>query len=180
MPRLFVAINIPDRIKDDITATFCAMQGARWVEDHQIHLTLRFIGEVSNDTEEMVRKALRLVKGQPFSLRVKGVGFFPPRNEPKILWAGIAENEELLRLQTRIERIVVSTGLDRDDRKFHPHITLARLHATHAQHVARFVTQNSLFITEEFAVSSFHLYSSTLGKEGAIHTKEATYQLMNC
>jgi RNA 2',3'-cyclic 3'-phosphodiesterase len=118
MPRLFIAIDPPERIKDDITATFCAMQGARWVEDHQIHLTLRFIGEVSNDAADLIRKALRQVKGPSFSLRVKGVGFFPPRNEPRILWTGIAENDELMRLQGRIERAVVFTGLDRDDRNF--------------------------------------------------------------
>ena len=176
MPRLFIAIDIPERIIDDITATFCAMQGARWVEDAQIHLTLRFIGEVTADTGEIIRNALRRVKGRPFSLRVKGMGYFPPRNEPRILWAGIAENEELLRMQSRIERAVVSAGIDHDDRKFHPHVTIARLNATHVRHVARFVTQNSLFMTEEFSVSSFHLYSSTLGKEGAIHTKEASYQ----
>ena len=177
MPRLFVALDIPDRIKDDITAIFCAMQGARWVEDPQIHLTLRFIGEVSNNDFDLVRKSLRQVKGRPFSLRVKGVGFFPPRNQPRILWAGIAGDEELARLYARVERALVSSGLDHDVRKFHPHITLARLHATHAQHVARFVTQNSLFMTEEFSVSAFHLYSSTLGKEGAIYEKEASYGL---
>jgi 2'-5' RNA ligase len=177
MPRLFVALDIPERIKDDITATFCAMHGARWVEDNQIHLTLRFIGEVSADTADVIKKALRSVKGRPFSLCMKGVGFFPPRNEPRILWAGIAENEELMRLQSRIERTLVATGLEHDDRKFHPHVTLARLHATHPQHVARFVTQNSLFMTEEFSVSAFHLYTSTLGKEGAIHEKEVSYRL---
>jgi RNA 2',3'-cyclic 3'-phosphodiesterase len=177
MPRLFVAIDIPERIKDDITATFCAMQGARWVEDPQIHLTLRFIGEVSNDSAELIDKALRQVKGRPFSLRAKGVGFFPPRNEPRILWTGIAENDELMRLQPRIERAVISAGMQHDERKFHPHVTIARLHDTRAGHVARFITQNSLFMTEEFSVSSFQLYSSTLGKEGAIHTKEASYRL---
>ena len=147
------------------------------MEDSQIHLTLRFIGEVSKDGADQIMKALKQVKGRPFSLRMKSVGFFPPRKEPRILWAGIAENEELLRLQNRIERAVVSAGIDNDERKFHPHVTLARLHATPSRHVARFVTGNSLFMTEEFSISSFHLYESTSGKEGAIHAKVADYRL---
>ena len=177
MPRLFVAIDMPERIRDDITATYMALPGARWVPEEQIHLTLRFIGEVAGDVAERVKSALRSVAGPSFSLTLKGIGFFPPRKEPHVLWVGLSENEELLRLQSRIERTLTAAGIEQDSRKFHPHVTVARLHGTPHQKVAEYVTANSLFATEEFAVSSFFLYSSTLGKEGAIHTKEATYKL---
>jgi 2'-5' RNA ligase len=177
MPRLFVAIDMPERIKDDITATYMALPAARWTPEEQLHLTLRFIGEVPGDAAERITAALQSVSGPSFSLTVKGVGFFPPRKQPNILWVGISENEELLRLQSRIERALTSAGIDPDDRKFHPHVTVARLNGTPHQKIAEYITQNSLFTTEQFAVSAFHLYSSTLGKTGAHHIKEATYRL---
>ncbi len=177
MPRLFVAIDLPERIKDDITATYMALPGARWVPEDQLHLTLRFIGEVPGDAAERVRNALRPVAGPSFTLSLKGIGFFPPRKDPHILWVGIVENEEIIRLQARIERAIIAAGIDPDNRKFHPHITVARLKGTPPQKVAVYVTHHSLFATESFAVSSFLLYSSTLGKEGAHHVKEATYAL---
>jgi RNA 2',3'-cyclic 3'-phosphodiesterase len=179
MPRLFIAIDLPERIKDDITAMYMALPGARWAPEEQLHLTLRFIGEVPGDIAEKVTTALRSVATPPFSLTIKGIGFFPPRKQPNILWVGISENEELMRLQSRIERAITSIGIDPEERKFHPHITIARLHGSPPQKLAEYITQNSLFATEQFSVSSFHLYSSTLGKEGAHHAKEASFALQN-
>jgi 2'-5' RNA ligase len=177
MPRLFVAIDLPERIKDDITATYIALPGARWTDEPQLHLTLRFIGEVPGDKADRIASALRQVSGPTFSLRVGKVGYFPPRRDPRILWAGLSKCEALLRLQARIERSLVSLGLESENRKFHAHITVARLDATPPSKVAVWVTQHSLFHTEPFAVSSFHLYSSVLRREGALHEKIASYLL---
>lgn len=177
MPRFFVAIDIPERIKEDVTTTYCALPGARWTDDEQLHLTLRFIGEVAGDDSDDITKALRSVTGPSFPLSLKGVGFFPPRGDPRILWVGIAPSEELLRLQARIERACTSAGIEPDKRKFHPHITVARLNDTPPRKVADYIAQNSLLATETFAVSSFHLYSSVLRKEGAVHTKELSFPL---
>jgi 2'-5' RNA ligase len=177
MPRLFVAIDIPERIKDDITATYVALPGARWVDEAHLHLTLRFIGEVPGDVADRIANALRPVTGVSFSLTMKTVGFFPPRREPRILWAGVAENEELMRLQARIEHCLTSIGIDPDDRKFHPHVTVARLNGTPIHKVAQYVTHHSLFVTEQFSVSAFHLYESFLQKEGAHHEKIASFEL---
>jgi RNA 2',3'-cyclic 3'-phosphodiesterase len=179
MPRLFIAIDLPERIKDDVAATYMALHGARWVPEEQIHLTLRFIGEVPGDAANRVRVALANVNFPSFSLTLKGCGFFPPRKQPNVLWIGIAESEELMRLQSRIERALVAAGIDPDARKFHPHITVARLNGTPERKVAEYVIQNSLFSTEPFAVDSFHLYSSILRKEGAHHIKEASYKIMS-
>ena len=179
MPRLFIAIDIPERIKDDIMATYSAIPGARWVEESQLHITLRFIGEAPGDIAGRIDAALRLVAASPFPLVMKGVGFFPPRKEPRILWVGLAESEELLRVQSRIERAVISAGIDPDERKFHPHITVARLNGGSPAKAADYITSNSLFISEQFSVSSFQLYSSILNKQGAHHTIEASYPLKN-
>lgn len=178
MPRLFVAIDIPERIKDDITATYVAMPGARWIDEAHLHLTLRFIGEIPGDVADRTASALRSVDGPSFQLAMKNVGFFPPRREPRILWAGIARIEELMRLQARVERCLTSAGIDPDSRKFHPHVTMARLNGTPPDKVAQFVTHHSLFATEQFSVSSFHLYESFLRKEGAHHERIASYELI--
>jgi 2'-5' RNA ligase len=177
MPRLFVAVDLPERIKDDITATYIALPGARWIDEPNLHLTLRFIGDVPGDKADGIRAALRMVKGPAFSLRASGVGWFPPRRDPRILWVGLAACEELLRLQARVERTLSMLGHEGDGRKFNAHITVARLDATHPSKVAPWVAQNSLFATEPFPVSSFHLYWSFTRREGAIHEKLASYPL---
>lgn len=177
MPRLFVAIDIPERIKEDISSTYMAIPGAKWIEDANLHLTLRFIGDVDNIATQKIDFALKSVSAKPFSLILKGVGFFPPRNEPRILWVGIEQNNELIGLQNKIERAISSTGIEPDSRKFHPHITVARLNGAPTDRVALFMAGHSLFQTEPFEVSKFSLYSSFLKKEGAIHELLSSYQL---
>ncbi len=177
MPRLFIAIDLPERIKDDISSTYMAIPGTRWVEETQLHITLRFIGEVDNIITEKIARSLNSAIISPFNLNLKGVGYFPPRKIPRILWVGIADNPELLRLQNKIERSVTSTGIEPDNRKFHPHITIARLNAAVAEKIALFLSANSLFATEPFEVSQFHLYSSHLKKDGAHHEILQTYKL---
>jgi 2'-5' RNA ligase len=82
-----------------------------------------------------------------------------------------------MRLQARIERSLTALGIGPDGRNFHPHVTVARLNGTPAPKVAQYVSHNSLFTTEPFSVSAFHLYESHLRKEGAHHIKTASYQL---
>ncbi|HEX3020016.1 MAG TPA: RNA 2',3'-cyclic phosphodiesterase [Chitinispirillaceae bacterium] len=177
MPRLFVAIDIPERIKDDISSTYMAIPGTRWVDDAQLHITLRFIGEVDNNITEKITHSLNATIIPPFNLILKGVGHFPPRKIPRILWVGISDNPELIRLQNKIENSIISTGIQPDTRKFHPHITIARLNAAPEEKIAMFLSANSLFKTEPFEVSQFHLYSSHLKKDGAYHEILQSYRL---
>jgi 2'-5' RNA ligase len=177
MPRLFIAIDLPERIKDDITATYVSMPGARWMDEEHLHLTLRFIGDVPGDMADRVRNALRSISISPFSLKIKNAGYFPPRRDPRILWVGLSESEELMRLQPKVERAMMSLGLPPEECKFHPHITVARLNGTPVTSVADYIMQNSLFITEPFTVSAVHLYASTLHKDGSHYTIEETYSL---
>ncbi len=177
MARLFISIDLPERIKDDISDLYMAIPGAKWVGHLQLHLTLRFIGETDNLTENKIISVLSTVKVPPFEITIKGVGHFPPRKHPVVLWVGITENLELLRLQSKIEKALTSIGIAPDTRRFHPHITIARLKESPIEKVALFITSNSLFSTEPFAVSQYHLYSSFLKKEGAYHQLEASFPL---
>ena len=178
MYRLFVAIDLPPDIAAQLQDLCYGVPGARWVQPEQMHLTLRFIGEVDGGVFRDIKEGLAGIKAPGFSLQVKGLGFFPPRKAPRVLWAGIAPVEEVSGLRNRIENVLIGMGLAPEGRKYSPHITLARLHDTPLSRLGRFLAGNGLFATEAFPVSEFHLYSSELTVKGAFHTIEASYPLL--
>ncbi|HBI16079.1 MAG TPA: RNA 2',3'-cyclic phosphodiesterase [Desulfobulbaceae bacterium] len=177
MPRLFVAIDFPRGIRERLGALCSGLPGARWVEPEQLHLTLRFIGEVDGGVLILVQDILGEVRAGAFSMRLEGIGFFPPRGGPRVVWVGIRKNEQLRRLHDRIESVLVRAGLAPEDRKFAPHITLARLKNTPAPRIGAYLAQHGLFSTEEFPVNEFLLYSSVLNSRGARHYIEEGYPL---
>lgn len=179
MYRLFIAVDMPHELQERLGNMFFGIPGAKWVTEEQLHLTLRFIGEVDGGMFEDVREALSEIKADSFTMQLKGMGYFPPRKKPKVLWVGIEKNEKLTILRNRVEAAVVKTGLSPEQRKFSPHITLARLRDSPLKKVTNFLAGNSLFESEPFRVEEFHLYSSLLTSKGAIHQVEATYPLAN-
>jgi 2'-5' RNA ligase len=143
----------------------------------QIHLTLRFIGEVDSSSCGRITDALSEVRADPFELQVKGIGHFPPRRTPKVLWLGLDQSEPLLQLQRRVEAKLQQSGLTPEGRKFSAHITIARFNNPHLDKVAAFMAAHSLFELPPFRAKEFHLYSSFLTSGGAVHTLEASYPL---
>ncbi|MDH4321075.1 MAG: RNA 2',3'-cyclic phosphodiesterase [Desulfobulbaceae bacterium] len=177
MQRLFVAIDLPEPVKEQLAGICCGLPSARWVKPEQLHLTLRFIGEVDGALFREIREALTGINLPPFAMRLKGVGCFPPRKAPRVLWVGIEANDPLGHLRNRIEAALVHLGLEPEHRKFAPHITIARLQETPLTRLTNFLAGNALFTTDAWAVEEFHLYESTLSAKGAIHTIEASYPL---
>lgn len=175
--RLFVAIDLPELIKDHLFQLCSGLPGARWVVPEQLHLTLRFIGEVDGGLFRDILELLAEVQAESFSLQLSGVGFFPPRGKPRVVWVGLQKNEPLRKLRSRIESRLVAFGLEPEGRKFSPHISLARLKNTSTVKVGRYLENHSLFSSVPFPVENFHLYSSVLGRRGAVHRIEATYLL---
>ena len=175
MYRLFVAIELPPQIKAHLAQLSFGLPGARWTDDDQMHLTLRFIGEVDRFLFDDIRKNLFEVQFDPFDLVLEGVGCFPTRGKPQVLWAGVERSEPLVSLRNRVERVVAQTGVEPEGRKFSPHITLARLKDTPQSHLNEYLAEHISFQTEPFEVEEFHLYSSVLTSKGAIHEKEETY-----
>ena len=175
--RLFVAIDLPDNVKEQVAGLCCGLPGARWVNPEQLHLTLRFIGEVDGGMFRDIRETLDEVQSDPFTLQLDGVGFFPPRGKPRVVWVGLRQSVDLSQLRNRIESRLVALGLEPETRKFSPHITLARLKNTPAFKVGRFLETHNLFLSTPFAIDEFFLYSSRLGRNGAIHRIEAGYPL---
>ena len=175
--RLFVAIDPPAEIREQLVGICCGLPDARWIPPEQLHLTLCFIGEVSGSAFLDIREALEEIQVAPFSLRLQGVGFFPPRGQPRVIWAGIERSEPLLVLQRKITTRLFALGVEPENRKFSPHITLARLHQTSATWVGKYMGIQGLLVSEPFVVDSFLLYSSILGRKGASHTVEQEYHL---
>jgi 2'-5' RNA ligase len=177
MYRLFVALELPEAARARLASLCHGVPGARWVSVDQLHLTLRFIGEVDGGVFEDVAAALAEIDGPSFVVAIAGVGHFPPSGPPRQLWAGVAKNPALMALQRAIESRVVAAGLEPERRKFVPHITLARLKEARLSRVAAFLSAHGLFACEPFVVDSFCLFSSRLGNERSIYRVEARYPL---
>ena len=177
MPRLFIAVDLPGTMKKNLERMFFGIPGARWVALDQLHLTVRFIGEVDGALFLDIRNTLEEVSISPFDIQLKGVGHFPPRGAPRVIWVGLEKSEPMQLLRKKIDGALLKIGLEPEGRKFSPHITLARLKNTPLQKVADFLSGNGLFSQEPFQIDDFKLYSSTLNPKGAIHKVERMYSL---
>ena len=178
MYRLFIAIDLPEIVSEHCANICFGVQGAKWVPKDQMHFTIRFIGEVDHAGYHAVSGGLSDVIASRFTIAMKGVGYFPPRNKPKVLWAGLEKNEALMNLRRSIEGALQQAGIEPEERKFAAHVTLARLSPnTPVRAIADFLSANGLFSEQSIPVDEFHLYSSVLTSDGAIHRKEATYRL---
>lgn len=175
--RLFVALDLPKAVKEQLGLLCCGLPGARWELTEQLHLTLRFIGEADGVMLKKICETLTTVRCPLFSLQLIGIGFFPPRQEPQVLWAGLEKSEPLLHLHRQIEAVLKRVGVEPDGRKFSPHVTLARLRGTPSSKVGGWLAQHSLFAPPPFPVSSFRLCRSVLAPDGAKHFVEAEYPL---
>lgn len=177
--RLFVALDLPETVKAQLALIACGLPGARWEQTAQLHLTLRFIGEADGGELKEIRACLAAVCCQPFPLQLKGIGFFPPRQEPHTLWAGLEKSEPLLRLHKKIESVLAAVGFPPEQRKFAPHVTLARLRGgTPPDKIGSFLAQHNLLSSPPFPVNAFRLCRSILGPDGAKHYVEEEYPLV--
>jgi 2'-5' RNA ligase len=177
VPRLFVAIDLPPGVQEALAGLSFGLPGAKWVPAGQIHLTLAFIGDVDGGLAADVADALGQVQAAEFELSLRGLGHFPPRGEPRVAWAGVRPSEPLMNLQRSISRVLEKAGCELEKRKFHPHVTLARLKDTPSRRLADWLAGNGLFETAPFTVTEFLLFSSTLGSSGAVHAVESAHPL---
>ena len=176
MHRLFVAIRPPEHIRDLLIDAMDDSPDFRWQDDGQLHLTLRFIGEVERPVAEDIAAALGAIRFPGFAMRVKGVGRFEARNAGA-LWAGVEPKEPLAALAAKVERCCIGVGLEPERRTYHPHITLARWKGRRTREAERFLERRQGLTSDPFEVPDFALFESRLSRHGAHYEEVASYPL---
>jgi RNA 2',3'-cyclic 3'-phosphodiesterase len=176
MARLFVAIRPPQPVRAQLLAIMGGVSGARWQSDDQLHLTLRFIGEVDRHVEADLVAALGSVHHPPFEIRVEGIGSFERRGETEILWAGVTPHDQLKALHKKVDQACQRAGLAPEGRAYSPHITLARLKRG-AGPIRHLIEADGGVSSAPFIVDAFCLYESDLTPEGAVYSPVERFRL---
>jgi 2'-5' RNA ligase len=174
--RLFVAIRPPEPIRDLLIDAMDDSADFRWQDDEQLHITLRFIGEVDRPAATDIADALSHIRGERLQLRIAGVGRFEQRSSGT-LWAGVEPKVPLAALAAKIERACQQVGLEPERRAFHPHITLARWKGRRTRELAAFLERAGALSSEPFEVTEFILFESRLSRHGAHYEEIAAYPL---
>ena len=177
MHRLFVAIRPPLSVRDLLIDAMDDSPDFRWQDDEQLHLTLRFVGEVDRHVAADLTDALGRIRASRFTARVKGIGSFDHRNAGA-LWAGVEPKEPLAALAAKVERVCLAVGLEPERRAFHPHITLARWKGRRTRELADFLASKRGLVSEPFDVDAFILFESQLSRHGAHYEAVARYPLI--
>jgi len=184
--RLFVALEIPADVRDNLAAFLGNMRElsqrlegkpVRWVRTENLHVTLKFIGEVADTKLEGIRGALSTVQVEaPLEIRVAGLGFFPNKKRPDVLWTGINSSASLPALASDIDRVLATQGIPRENRAFVPHLTLARF-ARPALHenLLSAIEQTAACSFGSFRPREFHLIESHLKPRGSEYTFLASF-----
>ena len=148
MPRLFTALEIPRDAALSLSLLRGGLPGARWIDVENYHLTLRFIGDIEGHLADEIAHALDRVRRPAFDLTLSGVGAFGSK-KPHSIYAGVIPSPELNALQGEIDRICTRAGAPSDQRKFVPHVTLARLRNSSPGEVASYLSARGNFLTFE-------------------------------
>jgi 2'-5' RNA ligase len=176
MHRLFVAIRPPEHIRDLLIDAMDDSADFRWQSEEQLHLTLRFVGEIDRPLAQDLASALGGVRAARFIARISGVGRFEQRNSGA-LWAGIEPKGPLAALAAKVERACLAVGLEPEHRAYHPHITLARWKGRRTREVASYLERHRSFVSDPWEVDAFTLFESRLSRHGAHYAEVASYPL---
>lgn len=171
--RLFVAIELPEFVKESLGRLRTPLPGFHWTDDDKFHLTVKFVGEVDAGLLEPIRAALAPLRTEPFVLPVAGVGAFPQRGRPQVVWAGVERGHpRLFALQHRVENALYAIGIEPDLRLYHPHLTLARTSQAAEGAVRHFVKLHRGYEGPAFRVNGFSLLSSHPSSAGHWYRRE--------
>ena len=176
MHRLFVAIRPPEDVRDLLIDAMDDSPALRWVGDEQLHLTLRFIGEVERPVANDIAAALDRVRSSNFQIRISGAGKFENRSGGA-LWAGVEPKTPVVGLAAKVERALQQVGLEPEHRAFSPHITLARWNRRNSEAVEAFLRRNSDLHSDPFDVDRFVLFESKLSRHGPLYEEIAAFAL---
>ena len=177
MPRLFIALPVPDEIAETLTTLQSGVPDARWVPAENFHVTLCFAGSVHGAAMRDLEEELSDIAGPPFPVVVAGVEQFSSGKQPKALVALVARSDRLDWLHQKVSTVARNCGIEIDRRKFRPHVTLARFGngAETGHHIAQFMASHSTFQAGPWVADHFALYSSRMSRSGSVYREEAAY-----
>lgn len=179
--RVFVAIDLPEDVREALVELQNALPVGRPVAPENLHLTLCFLGEQPEEAIEAAHDALSCIQRPAFAMQLADVGTFG-RKSPNVVFADVAHCTALIDLEKTIVRSLRNAGLEFERRRFHPHVTLARLPKVLTSHdlgrLGGFLAENATFRSSGFSIEHFHLFHSTLMPEGAWHDILTSYDLI--
>ncbi|MDF1719158.1 MAG: RNA 2',3'-cyclic phosphodiesterase [Minwuia sp.] len=175
--RLFIALDLPQDVRSRLAMVQGGLPGARWVAPESLHLTLRFIGDSTPDQAEDLVAGLSRLQVPPFDLCLQGLGVFGDRRRARMLWVGTSPTPGLRHLQAKVEQVVQVAGFGAEQRKFHPHVTIARLRDAPKGRLENFVADHGGIWLHPFAVTGFTLFRSHLGSERALYEPLVDFDL---
>lgn len=181
--RAFIAINLPQPIQDSIPKETTRLQKIlgeqtiRWTPIHNIHLTLKFLGNIPETHIDFLKQILIKIadSNSAFDLQIQSIGSFPSLKLPRVIWLGVQSSTGLMSVQKNVEEAVTKLGYEKEARKFSPHLTLGRikknLHPNDLQKIRDALVNFQLGKIDPARVDSVHLYQSDLNTEGSVYTK---------
>jgi RNA 2',3'-cyclic 3'-phosphodiesterase len=185
--RIFIALDIPADVRDRISEYAGRLRGyapeARWSRPEGLHVTLKFVGEVSDAKVQEIKNALAKVEATPLAITFETAGFFPTPKSPRVFWIGVHGGEALARLAATVDNATHTAGIAKDERAYSPHLTLARagqgsggghelrplLHLLEAEAAPQFGTMTA---------REFFLYQSQPQRRGSKYTKLERFRLL--
>lgn len=186
--RIFVGVKLPP----DAVAALCsaysshqaALNGVKWEKQENLHITLRFIGDLTPEKRRELQDNLHQLSADvsPINSSLLRYSMFPKKGDFRILHCDVAEDDHQSfgRLQTRVDDCIASCGIEfkREDRAFHPHVTLARNRRSNRKAVKSWIESLGDFNKIDFTVLQFQLFRSILSKDGATYLELASYPLL--
>ena len=176
MIRLFVALPLPDDLALRLVALGSGVDCARWGPAENLHITLRFIGGVSEPVGDDIAYNLSTVRADPFRVTMASTGQFASRGRTRALWIGVDKSPDLEALRNNVGNVLVRAGLQRSSRKYIPHVTIGRIKNARRNRVIGWLRSNSTFFATPFEVRNFVLYQSCIGRNGPDYLPIANYQ----
>jgi 2'-5' RNA ligase len=176
--RLFTALDLPAESRARLTELQSPEAlNARWSPSEQLHITVRFIGEVPREQAEQYEQVLSQIDAPPVECIPYGLDVLPSRRNPSVLVVGLERTDDLMELYRAVSRALERQGLDPESRPYRPHVTLARLNQVSATAVHQFLDVHSDWSLPPFNAHAVHLYESTLTQDGAIHEHRRSVSL---
>ncbi len=181
--RSFIAIELNEEIKRELGSLMEQLRPLapelKWVRPENLHITLKFLGEVKEEKIERIKKIIQeMVKSfRPFTIKIKGIGQFPEKRKPRVIWAGVEDSEGLFSLQKEVEKLLSGLGFKEEEREFTGHITLARI--KNPSGIERLLERLSALKEKEFGTEEVHeiaLMKSELRPDGARYERIGVFR----